>query len=409
MKKVGIYQQNWKQALHEQRFIGLIAQFLSESSEVELLHHLENFDLQEWGKKYGVDLSRVTERKLPSPVWEKLENASLKQIRDFCREFSEPYDVFLNASNEPPIFNHARHGVLLTQIPKRSFQQIYAYDSPAWKEQFFLTRFFRKRRNEIEWAGRFSSYQTFISNSNFSKQICWDRWKITPQVLNFPLSFVQPDQVKKKPLFLSVGSMTKGNPDRLDVIVHAFQDFFDRMVGRFNLQSDWELRIIGAGTNDSERDENFIEKLRLKALGYPIEIIPSVTPEELGRHLSEAGLYLQASGYGSGWQTGNFVENVPISLAEVQKFGVIPLVFHADGMAEAINHGMNGFLWTKYRELLEITTAILLEDRILPFLECNARENAKRFSDAAFRENLRTILKGILEIPEPVEEAAEAE
>jgi hypothetical protein len=68
------------------------------------------------------------------------------------------------------------------------------------------------------------------------------------------------------------------------------------------------------------------------------------------------------------------------------------MIFHTGSAAEVIHHGMNGFLWSTYRELVDTTTAILIEKRILPILETGAVKNAENFNQSAFRENLKKFI-----------------
>ncbi len=403
MKKVGIYQQYWGPMGGGQRFVGFIAQILSENNEVEILHHDPNFDLQKFDEGMELDLSRVAFRCIPRPERPerstRLPFARLREESEFCREFSEPYDVFLESSDIPPVFNHAKNGVLLTHFPLVSFDDFHGHNLPEWQEKGLMRRLLLSKYHEMEWRCRFSSYQTYLCNSKFTRKWCQRRWGISPQILNPPLrSSIHPGE--KKPIILGLGAFSKVNHKRQDVLITAFQEFHDRMIEKFHLNPDWKLRLIGACKRTPE-DEEFVEKLRGKACGYPVEILVNVDSQTLLNSLSEATFVWHAMGYGIDEEKEpGRTEHFGMIATEAQAAGAIPMVYHAGGLPEIIHHGMNGFLWSTLRELVETTAAILVEERLLPILETGALKNAENYNDASFRVHLRKVLQGVVDVAE---------
>lgn len=400
MKKIRIYQRDWGKAGGPQHFVGSIARVLAESNDVEIVHHEERFDLKTFEEEVGLDLSRVNFRYLPNvekPEWNTdWPMARLRLESDFCRDLSESCDVFIAVSNVPPIFNHAKHGVLLTHFPSSSFDEYYAHSSPEWNRLGLLRRFWRTKYQKMEWRCRFASYQTHLCVSRFARQWCWNRWQTLPQVLTPPVREGVPLE-EKKPLILAVGAFSAENRKRHDVIISAFQDFYDKMIAKFDLNPAWKLRLIGFCGENSD-DLAFVEKLRLKAYGYPIEILTNASWQTIEESLTDAMFFWHATGYGSDEaKHPERLESFGFAVAEAQAAGAIPMVYHAGGMPEIIRHGMNGFLWSTFRELVETTTAVLVEDRILPILETGAIRNAENFQLPAFRKNLKKVLHGIVD------------
>ena len=396
MRRVGIYQKDLGKTGWTEHWVNSIAQILSEDSEVEIVHHDPELDPKEYGETLGVDFSRIMFRSVPVPEWPDHTNfqsqMTLKQESNFCREFSEPYDLFLVLSSEPPFFSHARRSILLTPFPKFTFDEYYGHNTQEWEEKRALSRWWLKKYQYLKWRARFSSYQSVLCPSQFSSQWCWNRWQLMPQVLYpMPRAGFLPAE-KKETLIVSFGDFSAKNYKRQDVLINAFQEFYDRMIVRFELEEGWRFCLMG-NCSDSPEDQTFVEKLRRKAYGYPIEIQTNVNVQTLQNTMAQATFLWSAAGYDvKENETPDRLESFEIIALEAQAAGTVPMIFHTGSAAEVIHHGMNGFLWSTYRELVDTTTAILIEKRILPILETGAVKNAENFNQSAFRENLKKFI-----------------
>ena len=396
MKKVGIYQQDLGKINWTERWVGSIAQILSEDSEVEIIHHTFNLDPEQYAKECGLDLSRVSFRCVPIPEWPQFADLqsrkTLKQESNFCREFSEPYEIFLTLSSAPPFFSHARRSILLTPFPQFTFDEYYGHNTSEWEKKGFLSRWWSRKYQYLKWRARFASYQTVLCPSLFSRQWCWNRWQLMPQVLYpMPRKDFAPAE-EKESLIISIGDFSAKNLNRQDVLINAFQEFYDRMIVRFELEDNWRLCLLG-NCSDSPEDQTFVEKLHRKAYGYPIEIQTNADFQTLQNTMARATFFWSAAGYEvKEDETPDRLESFVMEALEAQTAGTVPMIFHAGSAAEVIHHGMNGFLWSTYRELVDMTTAILIEKRILPILETGAIKNAESFNETAFRENLKKFI-----------------
>ncbi len=396
MKRVGIYQKDLGKTGWTQRWVNSIAQILSEDAEVEIVHHDPDLDPKEYGEALGIDFSRIMFRSVPVPEWpdhaDLQSRRTLKQESTFCREYSEPYDLFLTSSSDPPFFSHAKRSVLLTPFPKSTFDEYYGHNSPEWDHKGVFSRWWMKKYQYLEWRARFASYQVILCPSLFAHQWCWNRWQLMSQVL-YPLprtDFFPAEE--KEPLIVSVGDFSAKNKNRQDLLINAFQEFYDRMIVRFDLDENWRLCLMG-NCSDSPEDLAFVEKLRRKAWGYPVEIVTNADFETLKNAMSRATFFWSANGYALKEEDApDNVESFVITALEAQVSGTIPMIFHIGSAAEVIRHGMNGFLWSTFRELVDMTTAILIEKKILPFLETGAIKNAENFNETAFRENLKKFI-----------------
>ena len=397
MKKVGIYQQKWNTSYDSQHLLGLIAQILSERNEVEFISHDSSLNQERMGKAMGADLSRTSVRLVDSPDWTQNNSSfSLKSAREFCQEISAPYEVFLNASNDLPIFCNAKNGILLTEFPGCDFDVFFEHNSLEWKNTGFIKRFFRKRKEALIWSCRLSSYQKHWCFSDFTRQWCGKKWQISPKILPLVRGF-DLEKMEKKPLIVVLGKFSEENLDRHDLLINAFQDFVDKMISRLGLSPDWKMLILGE-CDGAEKNLEFVERLREKAYGYPIEIIVNPDQEKVRVSLAEALFLWNAKGYETNEFQPECQEHIGIKILKAQNAGVIPIVFHAGCVSEVIRHGMNGFLWSKYREMIDFTSAIMVEERILPILGQGAFENAKKYDENMLRKTLSEEVKNVLEV-----------
>lgn len=396
MKKIGFYQKDFGKTGWPERWVNSIAQILSEDDEVEIIHHNSELDPQIYGESLGIDFSRISFRCVPGPEWPNhadLQNKrTLKQESDFCREYSEPYDLFVATGNVPPFFSHARRSLFLTSFPHFTFEEYYGHNTQEWENKGFFSRWWLNKYHYLAWRALFASYQTIICPSLFVRQWCWNRWQLMPQVL-YPIpredfQFIE----EKEPLIVSIGDFSAKNAKRQDVIISAFQEFWDKMIVRYDLDPVWRLCLIGNCSGLPE-DEAFLEKLRKKAFGYPVEILTDADEQTLKNTISKATFYWSAQGYELNENNvPDQLEPFVITALEAQAAGTIPMIFHIGSAAEVVQHGMNGFLWSTFRELVDMTTAILIEKSILPFLKTGATKNAEIFNQTAFREKLRKII-----------------
>ena len=398
MQKIGIYQHYWGPMGGGQRYIGFVAQILAEKNEVEILHHDPNFDREKFDEGMELDLSRVSFRCLPRPERPK-EQAKrpfqrLKEESLFCREYSEPYDVFIESGDVPPVFNHAKKGVIIVHFPLVSFDEFFMHHMDLWKQQSWLKRWLKSKYQNLEWRCRFGSYHRYLCNSKFTQYWCRNRWGIAASVLNPPLrGSIQP--MEKQPVIAALGAFSQVNHKRQDVLIEAFRQFCDTYGGK--LKNRWSFRLVGACKNNEE-DLAFVEKLRERAAGYPIEILLNVDSETLRRTVGTATCVWHAMGYGVDEEKfPGKTEHFGMIATEAMAAGAIPLVYHAGGLPEIIRHNRNGFLWSTIDELVSTTGEIVQDADRLAALRTAALAERVNYDDDAFREHLRSGLRGIVD------------
>ncbi len=397
MKTVGIYLQD---GLGRNSYgVAKIAEILSENCRVEIVHHDKNLDEDSWKKLLGVNLSRVDFRYVPTLEIAPENPKSLREEADLGREISEPYEIFWGVGNCPPIFCHAKTGFYWTEFPGTSFDEFYGRNQSESGRLGRLSRFWSVWRRRISWRGRLASYQRILCPSLFAKQWCWRKWQVTPTV--FPLA-LRPGFTAGEKLqsILAYGEFSAKNCERQEVLIGIFQDFCEQKITKLGLDFGWKLTVVGT-CSESETDMVFVEKLRKKAYGYPIEILVNPDLGTVQKLLGEATFFWSALGYELNEELcPECLEASGTRILEAQAAGAIPMVYQAGAAAEAVHHAMNGLLWRTARELMDMFCAILVENRLLPIIATGAVKNAENYQDAAFRRNLKNLLRGVLEISE---------
>ncbi|MBE6425789.1 MAG: hypothetical protein IJD43_00345 [Thermoguttaceae bacterium] len=398
MANVGIYQQCWGKTDAEQRLVGLIAQILSEVHDVEIVHHEPELVSEEWGRRLGLDLRRTAFRYLEAPKTGVGTVGSVNVSSDHLEELSGRYDVFLNASDQPPIPNRAKCGILLTQFPQYDQETFYAEERSEEAAGWFRNWFGGgKRKEKRDWQRRFFSYHHYGCLSEYALQWCTKRWGLMPKILD-PVIRKNGSAAEKTSSIAAMGRLELRNLDRLDMVINVFQDLCDRKFARVNLSPDeWTLELICSGAG--EEAEECLRQLKMKAFGYRVRFHVDPDWETQEKILAEAKFFWYLRGFGVMEQDEpDKIGGTDLSVLLAQDAGALPLAFHAGGIAKVIRHEKSGILWEDYRELGDFTLALLLQKDYLPVFAEGARENAKLYGENEFRASLERFLRGVLEV-----------
>lgn len=374
---------------------GVIAQILSEDAEnqVEIVHHETSPDWAKMAEMLELDFSRVSFRYVERGEREKLSTWNpyrrLSAEFRYCREYSEPYDVFIASGKEPPVFHRAKRGILLVPFPSVTFEEFHGHTCSEWRRQSFLTRFLKSKYHALEWRCRFSSYDTWICLSEFTRRWAKVRWGISPQVLPMPLrSTLTPGE--KKPLILSLGRFFAGNWKRQDVLLETFQKLY--RANRKEIDGRGiRFRMMGTCSEHPD-DVAFVESLRRRAGNLPVEIVVNAPGQGVREALSQALCLWHATGYGvNEYKYPERMEHFGMTAVEAMASGAVPLVYHAGGVPEVVRHNRDGFLWSSQEELVDLTRQILRDEERLRQMRQSAIHAAARYELDAFREKLKNL------------------
>jgi glycosyltransferase involved in cell wall biosynthesis len=390
---IGIYQAYWGRVGGGQRYVGVVAEVLAQQHWVEVVHHCPEFDPAAVAEPMELDLSRVRFRYVPPrerPAWSSVNPLRrLHSERDWGREISEGYDLFIDSSDNVPFFCHAHRGVLLTHFPLVSFEEFHGHTTETWRSRVWARRMAADIFHRLEWSRRFATYDLCLVNSEFTRRWMKRRWGLDSVVVYPPLrSGLKP--LAKEPVILTIGAFHHAQHKKHEVTLEAFRDLCDRGL------SGWRYVLVGACGAAAE-DQASLARLRATAEGYPVEFRTNVSGDELNDLLGRARVLWHSMGYGVNpeCEPGR-LEHFGMVATEAMAAGCVPIVFDGGGLRESVTHGDNGLLWRTLDDLEAFTLAVAQDEVLRERLSAASRVRAKGFSRESFETRLLEALAPVL-------------
>lgn len=192
----------------------------------------------------------------------------------------------------------------------------------------------------------------------------------------------------KENIILSVGRFFRHlHNKRQDVLIGIFKNYYHKYF------RGWKL-VIAGGITDTE-GERIVDKLKSDSSSYPIEVLTDVPFERLINLYQRAKIYWHAAGYGYDQQKyPEKAEHFGITTLEAMAAGVVPLAFNAGGQKDIIKNGKNGYLWNNQEELIDKSSKLIKDQRLIKDIADNARRQAEEYSCHKFNEKLHKIVGG---------------
>ncbi|HEY3142235.1 MAG TPA: glycosyltransferase [Acidimicrobiales bacterium] len=235
------------------------------------------------------------------------------------------------------------------------------------------------------WAG---SYGALVSNSEFTKGWVKRWWDCDSEVL-FPPVVLHKAQAKE-PMILNVGRFfdsKHGHSKKQLELVQAFRNLCDRGV------EGWSLHLVGGLVSVGQE---YFDRVSGLAEGYPVELHPNASGEELEALYGRASIYWHASGFGEDAQRNpDRLEHFGITTAEAMSAGAVPVVIGLAGQLETVRHGIDGFHFRTLDELVQRTQTLTKDDALRAEMSAAAQARAKEFSVEAFEGRLRSIVERV--------------
>jgi glycosyltransferase involved in cell wall biosynthesis len=183
---------------------------------------------------------------------------------------------------------------------------------------------------------------------------------------------------EKRPIILAVGRFV---PDKkADVLVEAFRTLCDQGL------RGWEL-VLAGGLPGSEWEgaDSYLENLKQRAQGYPIDLRMDVPGPDLTRLFETAAIFWHAKGYQVDAEVHpEHMEHFGIVTVEAMIAGCVPIVFAGGGQPEIVNDGADGVLWRTQEELADRTRDLISNPDRLRELSGRAVGRGNTFSKDAF-------------------------
>lgn len=388
--RIGIYNEPGGNGLGGCEYaVAGLAEFLSGSHQVEIVHHKTNLTSELLAEFSGTALDAVTLRHMsyvPHSVSpESSERELYRAARAWHADLSRPYDIFINFALNLPPFCHAPIGILVTlfpHVPHPHEPSRRQADAPT------VEGLGQSRENYFKWEHeqRFDSYQVKTAISEYARLWARRRWNIDCETLYPPVDTSFRRRVKRRSI-ISVGRFTSsGHLKNQLEMVDAFHALKQKHGG------EWEYFCVGA-LRESPDDYAYYEEVKRRAASDGVRVRANAARSELNELYENAAIFWHAAGLGVDVESSpELVEHFGVSTVEAMAAGCVPVVINKGGQSEIVQHGESGFVWNSMGELLDYTALLMCDDDLRAQMSEAARRRAEHFSQDAFARRLSTLL-----------------
>jgi len=354
----------------------------SRTHDVHLIHHRPPLTRERIEQFSPDDFNRVTFRYVPRES--EIESSGnpihrYQQARDWQRNVSEGYDLFVNCTHWLPCFCHARKGVLLVLFPfyVRPEQTPEIQQLPLWKRLRHRTYY------EWEWQRRLATYQRRCAISEFSGEWTRRRWMLESEIVYPPVD-VEAVTAAKEPLILSVGRFsTMAHTKKQLEMMSAFRELTCDL-------PDWTYASVG-GLNTRSENHDYFERVRTAGSGYPAVVEANVDRARVKHLLGRGRIFWHATGLGEDPDRPELSEHFVIATVEAMAAGCVPVVINRGGQSDIVCHGKTGFLWNTTDELQRYTRQLASDTELWERMSCAARARAATFSRPRFVKRMTEV------------------
>ena len=385
LPRVGIFDHVSLRLGGSQLVVARMAALLSPHYSVDVIHSGEGYTVDDLASVFGLDLTLVKERivknSLGSFSLPGLMPRYVRERKQFDRQLTEPYDLFIYSGHGVPPFCAAKHGLVYCHFPFVSHPTHELPRTEGWTARNPLDRLIRLQGYTALWHWRMRGYQTIIGNSQFTSEWIERRWKRPAEVLYPPVA-VMPVSMPKENIIVSLGRFIATDSKHHALQLKTFRKFLSVTRG------DWRLCLIGFCT-DLPQDRAYLGKLKSIAADIPVTFAVNASRETLWAHLGEAKLYWHATALGGEANVQpEQMEHFGIATVEAMGAGCVPLVPMSGGQPEIVKHAVSGFLCRDAEELLQHTSRLAGDESLCQQMGQAAKERSTLFSPEAFKEGL---------------------
>jgi glycosyltransferase involved in cell wall biosynthesis len=274
--------------------------------------------------------------------------------------WTKQFDVLYYVTDGSEFFSLAKRNMLHIQFPM-------ILDKSSWLEK-----------------AKLAQWQIKNTNSCFTKDIIEKYWNVEVQEVLHPMldpaCFQKVGQKEK--VILNVGRFFQQlHSKRQDILVEIFKEMVDTHAAEM---AGWQLVLVG-----NVEDEEYAARVRQIAEGYPIQVLHTVTRQELLDWYRRSALYWHATGYGINQELEpEKTEHFGISTAEAMAAGCVPVVVGKGGQPEVLGNDLKEMLWETKEEAIEKTLHLINVPAKRSELQGCAQAQAGEFSEEKFRTTL---------------------
>jgi glycosyltransferase involved in cell wall biosynthesis len=221
------------------------------------------------------------------------------------------------------------------------------------------------------------------ANSHFTQQIIQNHWRVKVPFVHYPLVELTTRQAsKKQPIILHVGRFFRNlHTKRQDVLVDVFRQLSLKYP---EACKDWKVVFIGA-----VEDQSYVEEVKAKAQGLPIEFYHNLSRKELETWYAKASIYWHATGFEvNEREHPERVEHFGISTAEAMMAGCVPLVVGKGGQLEVVGSTLKDWQWQTVSEAVDKTQMVMTNAKLRHELQDAARLQAQVYDQNSFKKVL---------------------
>lgn len=322
------------------------------------------YDSTQIAERFGVAVHSAKIERFPSCVsWLAKSRSIADKINHFqFARRSLKFDLLWLQCYRIPCFSLAKRSVLLTNFP------------------------FDSNPTGTLWRKRLSSYDIVVANSEFTRKWIQRYWQVDSDVVYPPITEYACGN--KRPWIISIGRFCAGGREKRQLeLIEVYKGLCDDGL------EGWEYHVAGIVEH-----EEYFERVRVAARGYPIVLHPNISYYELRNLYQEAAIFWHAVGIGiDAEKQPSKLEHFGIVTAEAMTAGCVPVVINAGGQPEIVQHGVDGFLWNNISELKHWTTWLIDHPAKRQEMANYAMVSSRsRFGEQAFGQRLDRVLEKVL-------------
>ncbi|MBN2073001.1 MAG: glycosyltransferase [Actinobacteria bacterium] len=238
------------------------------------------------------------------------------------------------------------------------------------------------------------TYQEIIAISQYTRKWIKRLWKKESRILFPPVDVENMEAKKKVKIILSVGRFF---PDHHNKKQFEMARVFTEMIRENPRDLEGYTLCLAGGVGSNPAHQKYLESIKELVGGYPVNILPNISWNELKELFSRSLIFWHAAGMDEDEETHpEKSEHFGITTVEAMASGCIPVVVNKGGQKEIITEGIDGFLFESWNELKEKTLGIIRGEVDIEKIKEKAIVSCRRFSNAAFAENLQLLVGEIL-------------